>query len=255
MKIATWNVNSINMRKEQVLTWLETMQPDVLALQEIKCMNDKFPYEAFAELGYQIAVSGQKSYNGVAILSKYPIENVATDIPGWQDEQRRILIATVQNVRILNVYVPNGSSVGSDKYQYKLNWLTQMEQFIKKELNNYPKFIMLGDFNIAPDDIDIHDPQLWKDSVLCSRPERDRLQAFFASGLTDLFRHLHPEQQFSWWDYREAAFRRNRGLRIDHILASQEVVNACRTVMIDKTPRAWEKPSDHAPVLMEFIEG
>lgn len=253
MKIATWNVNSLKVRLPQVLTWLETEQPDVLALQETKVTDDNFPIEAIAGAGYRAAFSGQKTYNGVAILARSEITDPITDPPGLDDAQRRILAGTVEGIRIVNLYVVNGESVDSEKYAYKLDWLRRLQLWLKDELAAHPRMIILGDFNIAPDDRDVHDPASWKGKVLCSEPEREALRGILAMGLADCFRlHDQPAEQFSWFDYRAASFRRNRGLRIDLILASSPLLQQCRSSRIDLAPRAWERPSDHAPVLAQF---
>ncbi|MBI5462719.1 MAG: exodeoxyribonuclease III [Gammaproteobacteria bacterium] len=253
MKIATWNVNSLRVRLPQVLQWLESEQPDLLALQETKLTDDQFPATDFLAAGYHAVFSGQKTYNGVAILSRTPVTDIVTDIPDLEDPQRRVLAVTYGDVRLIDLYVPNGESVESDKYQYKLNWLAKLHAWLKSELQRHAKLVVVGDFNIAPADADVHDPAAWKDSVLCSEPERAALQRLLDLGLCDSFRRFEqPEKSFSWWDYRMNAFRRNLGLRIDHILASTALCEACTTCRIDKVPRGWERPSDHTPVIAEF---
>ncbi len=253
LKIATWNVNSLNVRLPHVLQWLADAQPDILALQETKLIDEKFPQAEIEAAGYHSLFSGQKTYNGVAILSKQPGTDVIKDIPGLADDQRRVLAATYGEVRVLDLYVPNGESVASDKYQYKLDWLDKLIAFIKVELNRHPKLVVLGDFNIAPDERDVYDPLVWEGKVLCSEPERTALQDLLATGLHDSFRLFEQEEkQFSWWDYRMAAFRRNRGLRIDHVLLSTALREHCKRCYIDKAPRKWERPSDHAPVVAEL---
>lgn len=252
-KIATWNVNSLNVRLPHVLTWLNEHQPDVLALQEIKCENTKFPYEALLECGYHALVSGQKTYNGVAILSKQKIsdDSVIVNFPHFPDEQRRILGVNINDVFILNLYVPNGAAVGTDKYAYKLEWLRHLHDFVKN--SSHQKIVILGDFNIAPADEDVHEPLLWKAQVLVSEPERAAWKELLNLGLVDCYRQSPiGETQYSWWDYRQAAFRRNLGLRIDHILASADMACHLQGCEIDKIPRAWERPSDHAPVIAQF---
>lgn len=252
-KIATWNVNSLRVRLPHVLTWLKDMQPDVLALQETKLPDADFPLAAFQEAGYFATFSGQKTYNGMAVLSRNQALNVITDIPELQDHQRRVLGVTIGDIRVLDLYVPNGDNVLSEKYQYKLNWLKMLDVFLQSELKSYPKLIVLGDFNIAPHEIDVHDPQRWEGQVLFSEPERKAFQDMLQVGLHDCFRLLHPEvAAYSWWDYRMNAYRRNMGLRIDHILASQALASSCVKCDIDKLPRTWERPSDHAPVIAEF---
>ncbi len=256
MKIASWNVNSLKVRLPHLLEWCAVAQPDVLALQEIKTENDKFPKQEIAALGYECVFSGQKTYNGVAILSRQPLHDVHTDIAGFEDPQRRVLAASVGDLRIVNLYVVNGQQVGSDKYSYKLNWLAKITSYLNAELKRYPKMIVLGDFNIAPEDRDVHDPELWRDQILCSVPERDALQHLLALGFKDSYRLFHQEAgQYSWWDYRQAAFRRNLGLRIDLVLVSNALLSNCLNASIDITPRRWERPSDHAPVMLELDHG
>ena len=253
MKIATWNVNSLNVRLPQVLAWLAEAQPDVLALQETKLVDEKFPVVEIAAAGYQAVFSGQKTYNGVAILSKQPPTEVVKDIPGLDDVQRRVVAGLYGDVRVLNLYIPNGESVESDKYQYKLGWLDKLTAHVAAEIKRYPKLVVVGDFNIAPEERDVHDPQLWTGKVLFSAPEREAFQRLLATGMCDTFRLFdQAEQQYSWWDYRMNAFRRNMGLRIDHILASMPLCEQCRSCSIDKAPRKNERPSDHAPVIAEF---
>lgn len=255
MRIATWNVNSLRVRLPQVLEWLEGEQPDLLALQETKLTDDQFPETDFLAAGYHALFSGQKTYNGVAILSRKPGTEILTDIPGLSDPQRRVLAASYEDIRLINLYVPNGESVGSDKYQYKLTWLDRLHGWLKSELQQHAKLVVVGDFNIAPRDADVHDPVAWKDSVLCSEPEREAFERLLQLGLCDSFRRFdQPEKSFSWWDYRMNAFRRNIGLRIDHILASKRLCDHCLACRIDKTPRGWERPSDHAPVIAEFSD-
>lgn len=253
LKIATWNVNSLNVRLPHVLDWLRTQQPDILALQETKLTDADFPTLDMAEVGYQAVFSGQKTYNGVAILSRLPADDLVTDLPELDDPQRRVLAATIGDVRVLNLYIPNGQAVGSDKYAYKLGWLNKLNTWLTTELSRHSKLVMLGDFNIAPEDRDVHDPIAWAGQVLCSEPERAAFRQFLEQGLKDTFR-LFPqeERRFSWWDYRAAAFRRNLGLRIDHILASPALANTCNRCYIDTAPRRLERPSDHAPVVAEF---
>lgn len=254
MKIVSWNVNSLKVRLPAVLEWMQAFKPDVVALQETKLTDEAFPINAFTEVGYYAHFSGQKAYNGVALLVRdEPAAQIVTDIPAFVDEQRRILAATWKDYRIINVYVPNGSELSSDKYVYKLAWLTAFEKFLQKELAHYEKVIVLGDFNIAPADIDVHDPNIWQNCVLVSEPERQALQNLLKTGLKDLYRELKPEgKDFTWWDYRHAAFRRNRGLRIDLILVTNALAKAAKDFWIDKTPRADERPSDHVPVVAEF---
>ncbi len=253
MKIATWNVNSLRVRLPQVLQWLENERPDLLALQETKLTDDQFPATDLLAAGYHTVFSGQRTYNGVAILSRAPVTDVVTDIPGLNDPQRRVLAVTYGEVRLIDLYVPNGESVESDKYQYKLDWLDKLHAWLKTELERHPKLAVVGDFNIAPADADVHDPEAWRGSVLFSEPERAAFQRLLDLGLCDSFRRFdQPEKSFTWWDYRMNAFRRNLGLRIDHILASKVLCDSCAVCRIDKEPRKWERPSDHAPVIAEF---
>lgn len=253
MKIATWNVNSLRVRLAQLKAWQATEQADVIALQETKTQDGEFPLDDLRELGMHVAFNGQRTYNGVAILSKTPLEDVAADIPGLVDEQKRVLAATVNGVRIINVYVPNGQAIDSDKYQYKLRWLESLHDYVAAQLRQYPKLVLLGDFNIAPADADVHDPAAWQGAVLVSEAERAALQRLYDLGLRDSFRlFAQGESLFSWWDYRAAGFRRNAGLRIDLILLSQRMSDTCLRCWIDKTPRALERPSDHAPVLVQI---
>jgi exodeoxyribonuclease-3 len=253
VKIATWNVNSMNVRQGHVIEWLRAHEPDVLVLQEIKQLTEKFPADALREIGYESLVSGQKTYNGVAVVSRAPACDPVTDFPGFEDPQRRILAATIGDIRIVNLYVPNGSEVGSEKYDYKLNWLASLREFLAAELEVHDKLVVLGDFNIAPADADVYDPEKWGDAILCSPRERAALRHLLDLGLTDVFRKFeHPEGTFSWWDYRAAGFRRNAGLRIDLILTNDIMTKRCNASYVDKEPRAWERPSDHAPVVAEF---
>lgn len=250
MKLATWNINSIRQRLPHVLAWLEANQPDVLALQEIKTEADKFPLAEVEATGYHCVLDGQKAYNGVALISREAPADVVRGMPDFADEQRRVLAATYAGVRIINVYVPNGQSVGSDKYRYKLDWLDALAGYLRAELARYPELAVVGDFNIAPEDRDVHDPEAWRDQVLCSGPEREKLRALVDLGLVDVFRLFdQPDKAYSWWDYREMAFRRNRGLRIDLILASPALAGRCSASLIDREPRKLDKPSDHAPVV------
>lgn len=256
MKIATWNVNSLRVRLPQVLDWLRENRPDVLCLQETKVVDQDFPLSACRDAGYHAVFAGQKTYNGVATLSRAPMAAASSAFSNYADDQKRLLAVTVDGLRVLNVYVPNGQEVGSDKYAYKLDWLKALRRLIAAELKTYPKLALLGDFNIAPQPRDVHDPQAWEGKVLFSEPERAAFRALAETGLDDLFRRFEqPENSFSWWDYRSGAFRRNHGLRIDHILASAGLSARCRACTIDTTPRALERPSDHAPVLAELDLG
>lgn len=254
IKIATWNVNSLKVRLPHVLDWLEKQQPDILALQETKTIDENFPVEEIRAAGYQVIYSGQKTYNGVATLSKIKAADIVTDIPDLDDPQRRIMAATIDNIRVINLYIPNGSSVDSDKFQYKLEWLDKMTNFIANELKSHEKIVVLGDYNIAPEDIDVREPEKWQGQVLCTNAERAVFQSWLDLGFKDTFRLFEQdEKSFSWWDYRMMAFRRNRGLRIDHILASNVLAETCQSCIIDKEPRKLERPSDHAPVMAAFI--
>lgn len=253
MKIATWNVNSLRVRLPHVLDWLKTVQPDVLALQETKLKDEDFPLDDFRAAGYHAVFSGQPTYNGVAILSRPPLSVDATGIPGFDDPQRRVLGAVVDDVYVLDLYVPNGQSVDSDKYLYKLAWLDRLAHWLKQLHKRHAKLVVLGDFNIAPEDRDVHDPEEWRGQVLFSEPEKNALDKLLKTGLADTFRLFdQPEKSFTWWDYRAAAFRRNRGLRIDLILASKALADNCIAAAIDVEPRKWERPSDHTPVIAEF---
>jgi len=253
MKIASWNVNSIRVREQQVLDWLESEQPDVLGLQEIKMPSDNFPLEAFAEAGYHSAVDGQKTYNGVALLSRVEAADLHRAVPDFADEQKRAIAGTFGDTRVINLYVPNGKAVGDEKYEYKLNWLTALHKWVAAEMQVHEKVVVMGDFNIAPDDRDVHDPEEWQDKILCSEAERAALQKLVGLGLQDSFRLFDQDEKlFSWWDYRAAGFRRNRGMRIDLLLVSKAVADSCTASRIDKEPRKLERPSDHAPVLVEF---
>lgn len=252
-KLASWNVNSIRVRLPQVLDWLKSTAPHLLAIQETKIVDADFPISEIEQAGYKVVFSGQKAFNGMAILSLQPMVDVITDITGIEDPQRRILAVTLGDIRILNLYVPNGESLNSLKYQYKLQWLKNMTTFLRSELQRFPKLAVLGDFNIAPDVSDIHDPDAWQDKVLFSEPERTAFKQWLELGLTDCFR-LFPQadNSYTWWDYRMNAFKRNLGARIDHILVSKPLASQCRQCLIDKSPRGWERPSDHTPILAEF---
>ena len=255
MRIATWNVNSMNVREPHVVEWLQNHDPDVLVLQEIKQVAEKFPADAMQELGYQSIASGQKTYNVVAVISKTPANDPVTDFPDLDDPQRRILATTIGDVRVVDLYIPNGSEVGSEKYEYKLNWLRSLRNFLEAEMQQHENLVVLGDFNIAPADEDVYDPEKWGEAILCSPLERQALRELIDLGLTDVFRKFdQPEGAFSWWDYRAAGFRRNAGLRIDLILTSQGMTERCTASYVDKEPRAWERPSDHAPVVAEFTD-
>lgn len=253
MKLASWNVNSLKVRLPQVLDWLHANQPDVLCLQETKLEDSQFPLAELKEAGFEAVFSGQKTYNGVAIISKDLASETALGLPNYPDEQKRLITATVNGVRVVCMYAPNGQSVDSEKYQYKLAWLAALQAWLKRELLHYPKLALLGDYNIAPEDRDVHDPQAWSGNVLVSEPERAAFNGLLKLGLHDSFRLFdQPEKSYSWWDYRMMAFRRNMGLRIDHILLSPALTAACTACAIDRTPRKMERPSDHAPVIAEL---
>jgi exodeoxyribonuclease-3 len=256
MKIASWNVNSLNVRLPHVERWCAEQQPDVLALQETKLEDAKFPVAALEAAGYHAAFSGQKTYNGVAILAKRPLTDVVHGIDGYDDPQKRILSATAGDIRIVNLYVVNGQAIGTEKYAYKLDWLAKVAGFLAEEIRRHPRLVVLGDFNIAPDHRDVHDPVACSEQVLCSTAERDALKRVLDTGLFDSFRLFNDGGgHYSWWDYRQGAFRRNLGLRIDLILASEALREHCRAGAIDSAPRKWERASDHTPVSLEIADG
>ncbi|MCL4150006.1 UNVERIFIED_CONTAM: hypothetical protein GTU68_000685 [Idotea baltica] len=253
MKIASWNVNSLRVRLEHVLKWLESAQPDILVLQETKMTDDQFPEEVIREAGYDVTFSGQKTYNGVAVLSKNTIKNALHDLPELEDPQRRIIAAQVGDIQVLNLYVVNGSEVGSEKFAYKLDWLEKVTDWVDSQLKNNKKFIILGDFNIAPDDRDVHNPKSWHEKILCSTPERNALKKLLNLGFVDSFRLFEQDDEiWSWWDYRSGGLENNKGLRIDLILSSDLLAEQCTACYVDKIPRTWERPSDHAPVVAEY---
>jgi exodeoxyribonuclease-3 len=252
MKLATWNINSLAVRLPQVVAWLTEHQPDVLCLQETKLTDDKFPLQELGQaLGYEVEFFGQKTYNGVALLSRSPIEAVVRNIPGFDDPQARVIAGTVQGIRLVNAYIPNGQAPDSDKFQYKMRWLQALRAWVSDELSRHPRLALLGDYNIAPEDRDVHDPAAWAGQIHCTPEERAHFQALGALGLSDAFRLFEqPPKSWSWWDYRNLAFRRNRGLRIDHILISDALRPLASACVIDKLPRKNERPSDHAPVVL-----
>ena len=253
MKLATWNVNSLKVRLPQVLEWLAARQPEVVCLQETKLEDKAFTRSELEAAGYQAAFAGQKTYNGVAILSRLPLAEVSVGIPGFADAQQRLIAATAGRTRIVCGYFPNGQSVGSDKYAYKLKWLEALTAWLREELARHPRLALLGDYNIAPEERDVHDPGAWEGQVLFSEPERTAFRSLLGLGLRDAFRLFEqPEKAYTWWDYRMMAFRRNMGLRIDHILLSAELAGDCIACSIDKEPRKAERPSDHAPVFAEL---
>ncbi|MSQ69880.1 MAG: exodeoxyribonuclease III [Betaproteobacteria bacterium] len=257
MKIATWNVNSLKVRLPHLLDWLAKQSPDVVGLQELKLENAKFPVADLQQAGYHAVFHGQKTYNGVAILSRRPPTDVSTGMPGFDDPQSRVIAATIATasaeVRCICAYVPNGQAVGSDKYRYKLDWLDAFIGFVRDETERFPRLAVLGDYNIAPADEDVHDPAAWEGQVLCSAAERDAFRRLTELGLKDSFRMFsQPEKAFTWWDYRMNAFRRKMGMRIDHVLLSSALAGSCSAVTIDLEPRMLERPSDHAPVVAHF---
>jgi exodeoxyribonuclease-3 len=254
MKIASWNVNSLKVRLPHLEEWVRAARPDVLGLQETKLEDDAFPHASIEALGYVgRAVAGQKTYNGVALLARSPITDVVTAIPGFDDPQRRVVAGTVDGIRIVDLYVVNGESVGSAKFDYKLAWLAAARRWLADELALHPRLVVMGDFNIAPEDRDVHDPVAWREQVLCSTPEREALAAITGLGLHDAFRLVEDGAgHYSWWDYRQGAFRRNHGLRIDLVLVSEALRPRVRAAGIDRAPRTWDRPSDHAPVWVDL---
>lgn len=257
MKIATWNVNSLKVRLPHVLTWLKDQPVDILCLQETKLIDERFPVQPLADAGYRAVFSGQPTYNGVAILWRgdrnWEPAEVQVGNPEFPDEQKRLISATFQDIRVICAYVPNGQEVGSDKYDYKLRWLDALQIWTQETLKQTDKLVIAGDYNIAPDDRDVHDPQAWAGQVLCSEPERQRFQGLLDLGLHDAFRLFEqPDKVYSWWDYRQLAFRRNKGLRIDHLLVSEALRAQVASCIVDRAPRKLEQPSDHAPVVIEL---
>ena len=252
-RLATWNVNSLKVRLPHLLDWLASARPDVACLQETKTENAKFPLAEIEAAGYRAVYLGQKTYNGVAIISRTPLDQEVAGVPGFADEQKRVLAATTAGVRVICVYCPNGQAVGSEKYDYKLRWFGALKDYLAAELARHPQLAVAGDFNVAPEDRDVHDPKAWQGQVHVSEPERAAWRALLDLGLKDSFRLFEqPEKSFSWWDYRMLGFRRNAGLRIDQILLSEELVKRCTASSIDKAPRALERPSDHAPVVADL---
>lgn len=254
MKLATWNINSLRARLGHVTDWLEANRPDLLALQETKVADEEFPVDELQAAGYHTLFSGEKAYNGVAILSRKPSDgDIAMSLPGVDDPQRRVLAATFERLRLINLYVPNGGSVGSEAYTYKLDWLGKLTDYLSTQLAEYPQLAVVGDLNIAPEEQDVWEPMLWANRILFSEPERLAFRQLLDTGLKDAFRLFEQKpKSFSWWDYRFGAFRRNYGLRIDHILVSPALTERCRRCYVDTAPRGWERPSDHAPVVAEF---
>jgi exodeoxyribonuclease III len=253
LKIASWNVNSLRVRLPHLLDWLKANPVDVIGLQELKLQDAQFPLAELEALGYRAAINGQKSYNGVALLSRLPMDDVVRDMPGYGDDHKRVIAATVGGVRVVSAYVPNGQAVGTEKYAYKLRWLHALTEYLYGELARHERVAIVGDYNIAPTDADVHDPIAWDGQVLCSEAERAAFRALLALGLKDAFALFpRPEQSFTWWDYRQGAFRRNLGLRIDHVLLSLALSDKCASFQIDTTPRRLERPSDHAPVVVDL---
>lgn len=253
MRLATWNVNSLKVRLPHVLDWLEKNPVEVLCLQETKQQDADFPQAELLAAGYRAAFSGQKIYNGVAILSRVPLVEVQTGIPNFDDEQKRVIAATINGIRVVCIYVPNGEAVDSDKYYYKLGWLAALREWLRGELQRYPKLVLLGDYNIAPEDRDVHDPVVWQGNILVSEAERIQYQNLVKLGLHDSFRLFEQaDKAYTWWDYRMMAFRRNHGVRIDHILISEPLVPLCKSCVIDREPRKRDRPSDHTPVVVEL---
>jgi exodeoxyribonuclease III len=253
MKVATWNVNSLRVRLPHLIDWLAVHAPDVMCLQETKCEDASFPAAELAAAGYCSIHNGQRTYNGVAILSRHEGSTACKGIPGFADEQSRVIASDFAGVRIVSVYVPNGQAVGSDKYAYKLRWFEALEAWLAAELAAHPLLAVLGDFNVAPEDRDVHDPPAWEGGVLVSAAERVALARLTGRGFVDAFRRFEqPEKSFTWWDYRMGAFRRNMGLRIDHALLSPQLARVCTACAIDVAPRRLERPSDHAPLVCEL---
>ena len=253
MKIASWNVNGIRARVDHVVAWIEDNQPDVLALQETKVVDELFPYDDFEALSYSVEAFGQKSYNGVANIIKKGSAKTIKGIRGFDDPQTRVVSTTHEDIRVVNVYVPNGQAVGSEKFAYKLDWLEHLKKMLNDDLKKYPKMVVLGDFNIAPCDEDVHDPEKWRDKILCSDQERTMFEEILSMGFHDSFRLFEKGAGFhSWWDYRTAAYTKELGLRIDLLLVSDELKPLCKKSYIDEKPRWLEKPSDHTPVVVEL---
>jgi exodeoxyribonuclease-3 len=253
MKVATWNVNSLRVRLPHLLDWLAVNAPDAMCLQETKCDDAAFPADELRSAGYSSVHFGQRAYNGVAILTRTSGEAAHRGIPEFPDDQSRVIAMDVDGMRVVSVYVPNGQSVGSDKYAYKLRWLEALAAWLARELEAHPRLAVLGDFNIAPEDRDVYDPAAWAGQVLASEPERSALRRILALGFVDSFRLFdQPDRSYTWWDYRMNAFRRKMGLRIDHALLSPALAGECRSCTIDVAPRKLERPSDHAPVVCEI---
>lgn len=250
MKLASWNVNSLKIRLPQLLDWLATCQPDIVCLQETKLEDTNFPRLEIESAGYAVAFAGQKAYNGVALLARRPLADITIGNPHFPDPQQRLIAATINGIRLICAYVPNGQEVGSEKYAYKLAWLEALARWLSEEIAAYPHLAIAGDFNIAPDDRDVHNPSAWAGKILCSDAERTAFRTLLACGLEDSFRLFEqPAKSFSWWDYRMLGFQKNLGLRIDHILLSRPLARRCTASLIDREMRKRERPSDHAPVI------
>ncbi len=253
MRVATWNVNSLKIRLAHLLDWLADARPDVVCLQETKIEDEKFPVEDLRRAGYEAVYCGQKTYNGVAILARSPLTEVVHGIPGFADDPKRVISATVAGTRVVCLYAPNGQAPGTDKYAYKLRWYEELARWLSEELARRPQLAVLGDMNVAPEDRDVHDPKRWEGQIHVSAPERAALAKVVQAGFVDAFRLFEqPERLYSWWDYRLAAFARNWGLRIDLVLLSRELASRCTACTIDKAPRKRERPSDHAPVIADI---
>ena len=255
MRITTWNINSLNARLQHALDWLAANPVDVLALQELKLTDDKFPHDALREAGYEAAVFGQKTYNGVALLARGAVADVTRNIPGFADESARVIAGTVEGpgglLRVVNGYFVNGQAPGTEKFEYKMSWLRALRDWLREELAAHPRLVLLGDFNIAPEDRDSYDPVGLAETIHHTTEERDHFRKLLGLGLTDAFRLFEqPEKSYSWWDYRMLGYQKNRGLRIDHILVSEALLPQVKACSIDRTPRKWPKPSDHAPVTL-----
>ena len=255
MKLATWNVNSLSVRMPQLADWLRANEPDAIVLQETKLTDDKFPHEELKSLGYHAQWHGQKTYNGVALLSRTEPLAVVRNIPGFDDAQARVIAGTVNGIRVIGGYFPNGQAPGSDKFEYKMQWMRALRGWVREELAQNPRLVLMGDYNVAPEDRDVYDPVLWAGQIHCTPEEREQFRALVGLGMHDAFRLFEqPEKCWSWWDYRNLAFRRNQGLRIDHILVSEALKPEVRACTIDRAPRKNERPSDHAPVIVELGE-
>jgi len=255
VKLATWNVNSLAVRLPQLLDWLAAHPVDAIVLQETKLTDDKFPQAEIAEAGYQAQWFGQKTYNGVALLSRVPATDVVRNIVGFADEQARVIGGTVGGLRVIGAYFPNGQAPGTDKFEYKLSWMRALRDWLREELATHPQLVLMGDFNVAPEDRDVHDPLAWAGQIHCTDEEREHFRQLLALGLHDAFRLFEqPPRSWSWWDYRNLAFRKNQGLRIDHILVSDALKSRVTACTIDKAPRKNERPSDHAPVIVEIAD-